>query len=210
MRSQYGDPQYYLVQTGLNWYLSVFHHLKVIGKEHIPTDRGCLIASNHDSFLDPPAVGCTVDPQPCYLARKTLFKPPIFDQLLPKLQAIPVDQENPDMVGLKKIIKATRDGYPVVIFPEGSRSWDGKLQPPMPGIGLVLAKTNAPVVPTRIFGAHDAWPRGHQPRPFKPVTVVMDKPFYPHSDASDKRTRYQEFGEEVMERIAQITNPLES
>lgn len=185
---------------------SAFYDLRLYGVENIP-EGGCLIASNHVSFLDPPALSCRLPHSPAFLARKTLFKPPLFDSLLPRLQAIPVDQENPDMVGLKRIIAVAKSGVPVILFPEGSRSYDGTIQPAMPGIGLVLSKASVPVVPTRIFGAHEAWPRGKRPRPFHPIRVVFGTPFTPRSDEPDKKLRYWKLGEQVMERIASLTLP---
>lgn len=197
---------YVIAQALADVAFSTFYDLKLYGTEHIP-DGGCLIASNHVSYLDPPALSCRLPQTPAFLARKTLFRPPLFDSLLPRLQAIPVDQENPDMVGLKRIIAMARSGVPVILFPEGSRSYDGILQPAMPGIGLVLSKSGVPVVPARIFGAHSAWPRGGRPRPFHPIRIVFGPAFTPQSDQADKKKRYQELGEQVMERIALLTLP---
>jgi 1-acyl-sn-glycerol-3-phosphate acyltransferase len=200
------SPIYLLAQALADLYFSTFHDLRLHGTENLP-EGGCLIACNHDSFFDPPAISCRLTCRPAFLARKSLFKPPAFDRLLPQLQAIPVDQENPDMVGLKRIIAEAKSGVPVILFPEGSRSFDGHLQPPMPGIGLVLSKSGVPVVPARIFGAHNAWPRGGRPLPFHPIRVVFGHPFQPQSDQPDKKMRYQQLGEQVMDRIASLTLP---
>ena len=77
-----------------------------------------------------------------------------------KLNVIPVDQEGGDRSALKALIRLLRAGHGVLVFPEGSRTLDGNLQPALPGVGFVIAKTLAPVVPMRIFGAHEALPRG--------------------------------------------------
>jgi 1-acyl-sn-glycerol-3-phosphate acyltransferase len=76
------------------------------------------------------------------------------------LNVIPVNQEGIDRSALKALIRVLKAGNAALVFPEGARTLDGKLQPAEPGLGLVIAKTLAPVVPMRIFGAHDALPRG--------------------------------------------------
>ena len=97
-------------------------------------------------------------------------------------------------------------GHGTVIFPEGSRTLDGNLQPALPGLGLVIAKTLAPVVPMRIFGAHAAFPRGGRPRIFRPITLVVGEPMrFSQADlAGHGRELYQRLSEAVMERIAAI------
>ena len=64
------------------------------------------------------------------------------------------------MSALKTIIKLVKGGECAIVFPEGERTLDGKMGPAQPGLGLVIAKTLAPVVPMRIFGAYEAFPRG--------------------------------------------------
>ena len=110
------------------------------------------------------------------------------------------------MSALKTVIKHVRNGEATVIFPEGSRTLDGELQPAQPGLGLVIAKTMAPVVPMRIFGAHRAFPRGGKPRPFTPITLVVGEPIFFTKEelAGSGRALYQSLSERVMERIAAI------
>ena len=119
-----------------------------------------ILASNHESYLDPPLVGSVSDRAIFFLARKTLLDGRFFGWLLPKLNVIPVDQEGSDRSALKALIRILRAGEGTLVFPEGERTLDGHLQPALPGLGFVIAKTLAPVVPMRIFGAREAWPRG--------------------------------------------------
>ena len=101
--------------------------------------------------------------------------------------------------------------WPVLgpIFPEGSRTWDGQLQPAQPGLGLIIAKTDVPVIPMRIFGAHHAFPRGGKPRLFTPITLVIGEPMYfgKADRTGEGRELYQRLSEQVMARIAQLTLP---
>ena len=136
-----------------------FFRYQVVGSEKLVQDGPVLIASNHESFLDPPLVGIAYNKSVYYLARKTLFKGPT-KWLYPRWNAIPVDQEAPDMSSLKKIIKMLKNGNQVVVFPEGARTLTGRLQPGEAGVGLIAAKSRAVIQPVRIFGAYEALPRG--------------------------------------------------
>ena len=164
---------------------------------------------NHESYLDPPLAGISAPRELFYLARKTLLNWPVLGPLFPKLNVIPVDQERADMSALKTVIKQVKAGQCTVIFPEGSRTPDGNLLPAQPGVGLIIAKTRCPVVPARIFGAHDAFPRGGKPRPFRRIQLVIEKPMeFSESDFhGNGRELYQRLSDKVMARIAKIEKP---
>ncbi|MHA3775591.1 lysophospholipid acyltransferase family protein [Verrucomicrobiota bacterium sgz303538] len=183
---------------------------RVVNQERIIEEGGALLAMNHQSYLDPPLAGIACKREIHYLARKTLMNWPILGPLFPKLNVVPVDQERADMSALKAIIRIVKAGECTVIFPEGSRTLDGNLQPAQPGLGLVIAKTHAPVVPMRIFGAYEAFPRGGKPR-MHPITLVVGEPMrFTEADlAGSGRDLYQSLSERVMERIAAIENPLQ-
>lgn len=179
------------------------------GTEHVPQAGGCIIACNHESYLDPPLVGIAAHRQIFYLARKTLLDWPILGPLFPKLNVIPVDQDRADMSALKTVIKRVKAGECTVIFPEGSRTLDGNFMPAQPGLGLVMAKTRCTVVPARIFGAHDAFPRGGKPHPFRRITLAVEAPmrFTDADYEGEGRELYQRLSERVLARIAEIKNP---
>ena len=141
------------------------------------------------------------------LARRTLLDGWFFGWLLPKLNVIPVDSESgKDRTALKALIRILRAGEGTLVFPEGQRSPDGKLQPAQPGLGLVIAKTLAPVVPMRIFGAFEAWPIHEKwPRPGR-VTVVVGEPIYfTEKDLEPAgKDLYQRLSQRVMDAIAAL------
>lgn len=182
---------------------------KVIHRKRAPKSGGLLLAMNHQSYLDPPLAAISCDREIFFLARKTLMKWPILGPLFPRLNVIPVDQERADMSALKTVIKQVRAGGCTIIFPEGARTLDGQLQPAQPGLGMVVAKTMAPVVPMRIFGAYEAFPRGGGKLRFCPVTVVIGEPM--HFTAEDitgaPREAYQRISDAVMARIAELKLP---
>ena len=179
---------------------------RVVHRERIIEEGGAILAMNHESYLDPPLAGIACRRELHFLARKTLLQWPVLGPIMPKLNVIPVDQERADMSALKTIIKLLRAGHATIIFPEGSRTLDGEIQTAQPGLGLVIAKTLAPVVPMRIFGAHRAFPRGGKPRLFTPITLVVGEPIYFTKDdlVGERRELYQRLSERVVERIAAI------
>jgi 1-acyl-sn-glycerol-3-phosphate acyltransferase len=179
---------------------------RVVHGERMINDGGVILAMNHQSYLDPPLAGIACKREIHYLAKKTLLDWPVIGPIFPKLRVIPVDQERADMSALKTVIKLVRGGECTIVFPEGSRTLDGDFLPALPGLGLVIAKTLAPVVPMRIFGAHEAFPRGGKPRPFRPITLVVGQPIFFSKDdlVGSGRELYQNLSERVMQRIISI------
>lgn len=133
--------------------------MRIIGRENLITEGPVLVASNHESFLDPPLIGNLYHTEMIYLARKTLFTP-VTRWVYTRWGAIPIDQDRPDMGSLKTIIRKLRDGHRVLVFPEGKRTADGHLGEAAPGIGLIAVKSGAVIQPVRIRGAREALPRG--------------------------------------------------
>ena len=166
-----------------------------------------ILAANHQSFLDPPLAGSVSDRAIYYLARRTLLNGWFMGWILPKLNVVPVDSETgKDRTALKALIRILRAGQGTLVFPEGQRTPDGKLQPVQPGLGLVIAKTLAPVVPMRIFGTYEAWPLHEKfPRPGR-VTVVVGEPiFFTQADiGAGGKEVYQALSQRVMDAIAAI------
>jgi len=165
-----------------------------------------ILAMNHQSYLDPPLAGIACDRAIYFLARRTLMDLPLFRWLLPKLNVIPVNQEGIDRSALKALIRVLKSGNAALVFPEGARTLDGNLQPAQPGVGLVIAKTLAPVVPMRIFGAHQALPRGGGGLHFVPITIVVGEPifFTPLERESPAKNRYEQISQRVMDAIAAL------
>lgn len=179
---------------------------RVVHGERVIQDGPVILAMNHESYFDPPLAGIACRRAIYYLARKTLLDVPVLGPILPKLNVIPVDQEGNDRSALKALIRALKANHGVLVFPEGSRTLDGKLQPGLPGVGLVIAKTLAPVVPMRIFGAHQALPRGGGKLRLHPITIVVGEPirFTAEEVAGNGREVYSRLSQRVMDAIAQL------
>ena len=145
----------------LNWAgFALSFSFKSRGSHHMPRQGPVLLIANHESFLDPLVVGLGVRRRIHYLARKTLFKNPLFGKYLHSVGTVPVDQEGVAKEGLRTSIDLLRGGKAMLIFPEGERSWTGKLQPFKPGIYLLLKKAPVPIVPVGVAGPYEAYPRG--------------------------------------------------
>ncbi|MEA3189325.1 MAG: 1-acyl-sn-glycerol-3-phosphate acyltransferase [Chthoniobacter sp.] len=187
----------------------IFFRFRVVHGERIVETGGAILAMNHQSFLDPPLAGICCRRPIHFLARKTLLKWPILGPIFPKLNVVPVDQERADMSALKTVIRLVKSGECTTVFPEGGRTENGELQPAQPGLGLIIAKTLAPVVPMRIFGAYEAFPRGAKRPKMHPITVVVGEPiqFTEEDLIGSGRDLYQKLSERVMERIAALSRP---
>lgn len=184
----------------------VLFSYRVIHRERLPEEGPLILAVNHQSFFDPPLAGICSRRGVYYLARKTLLKWPFFGPLFPAMNVIPVDRDGNDMAALKAVIRVIKGGNGVVLFPEGTRSKDGNLQPAQAGIGFVIAKTGAPVVPMRIFGSFDAFPKGAKFPRRTPITTVIGEPIYfSEADIPDSsRETYQCLSDRVMAAIAAL------
>src|ERR1700745_4032705 len=201
----------------MNFYYWVGYHLarlagrllfrfRVIHRERMIQNGPVILAMNHQSYLDPPLAGTACDRAIYFLARRTLLDVPLLGWILPKLNVIPVNQEGVDRSAIKALIRVLQAGNGVLFFPEGSRTLDGNLQAAEPGLGLVIAKTLAPVVPMRIFGAHEALPRGGGGLHFVPITIAIGEPIFFGADDLDPpgKNLYQRLGQRVMDAIAAL------
>src|SRR3989442_2478264 len=179
---------------------------RVVHRERMIQTGPVILAMNHQSYLDPPLAGIACDRAIYFLARRTLMDLPLLGWLLPKLNVIPVNQEGIDRSALKALIRVLKSGNGALVFPECSRTLGGNLQPAEPGLGLVIAKTLAPVVPMRIFGAHEALPRGGGGLHFMPITIVIGEPiFFTSADVkSREKNLYRRLSQRVMDAIAAL------
>ena len=184
----------------------VFFRMRVVHPERMVESGPLILAVNHTSYFDPPLAGICSRRGVYYLARKTLLQWPFFGPLFPAMNVIPVERDGNDMSALREVIKKIKEGNGVVLFPEGTRSKDGNIQPARAGIGFVIAKTGAPVLPMRIFGAYDAFPKNSKRLHFTQITVVIGEPlvFDPNDLASATRETYQMLSDRVMAAISAL------
>jgi 1-acyl-sn-glycerol-3-phosphate acyltransferase len=184
--------------------------LRTGGMRHMPMHGPALLVANHQSYLDPPLVGVAARRELIYLARKTLFRNRFFAGLIRAYNAVPIDQEGIGKEGLRTILEQLARRRAVLVFPEGARTADGRMQPLRPGIHLIIKRSPAPIVPVGIAGAYDAWPIWRPypvPAPlFLPasrrcIAVVIGPPLNPARYAALPR---DEAMGELFARIAEV------
>ena len=196
---------WYLLGYSLSKTLAkTFFNYRVIGAENMIEEGPCIIAANHCSYLDPPLVGVACKRAIHYLARKSLLDVPILGPILPELNVIPVDQKNADRSALMGAIRVVKNGGAVLIFPEGTRSPDGRFQCAQPGIGMIVAKTGAPVVPVRVRGSFEALSRDCKFPKGTPIAVQVGKRLIFNPEETKDRHSYQRTSERVLRAVESL------
>jgi 1-acyl-sn-glycerol-3-phosphate acyltransferase len=207
------NPVYFIGWSFYRALFATYFRWRVYNPERVPLQGPVILAANHASFLDPPLVGSGLKRDINYLARKSLFRYPGVGWILRAVNAVPVDRDGGGAAGLKAIMDRLRDGGGIILFPEGTRTADGKLQPARSGIGLTVIKSSAPVVPVRVFGTYEAW--GRQvgfPRPQR-VAIKYGEPMYFEQLRSEAKNcskpRLKEIYQEVADKIMAAIGRLE-
>lgn len=189
-----------MVQSMVRWFFrllfTMFYRVRVHGLENYPdnevkpeNDR-LLVCSNHQSFLDPIVLG-VVCPRPVnYLARKTLYRFKPLAVFLNFNDSIPIDLESTGLAGVKETLRRLKRNEAVVMFPEGTRSRDGEMQPLMPGFCLLAKRSKATLMPVGLSGCFDAYPpQALIPRPGVIHAVLGSPiPFEEYGHLSDEET----------------------
>ncbi len=189
---------------------SLFYRCETYGEEHVPREGGFLLACNHASFIDPPAFGGNCPRELHFFARKTLFVG-WFGKLIRDLNSIPIDRDgDSDFAAFKQVFRVLKQGGGLLVFPEGTRTRDGKLQGGRKGVGLIACKAGVPVVPARIYGSFEAFNRHARFPDWRPVINIcygpplLAKDFDPDSKSKE---RYQIAVDVIMEHIARLQAP---
>ncbi len=152
--------------------------LRRYGRRHIPKRGALLLVANHQSYLDPPAIGVCIHRQFHPVARAGLFHSAHFGGMIRMLNAIPIREDGRgDTAAMRTAIDLLNSGEVVLVFPEGSRSETGEIEEFKRGVSLLLKRTNCPVAPVAIDGAFEAWPRSRKrPKLFTRIGVLIGEP----------------------------------
>lgn len=133
---------------------------EVRGTGKVPLEGPLIIASNHASYMDPPAIGCCIPRPVGYMARETLFDNPLFGAWIRSLNAFPVDRDGDSRQAIRQACERLAEGWALLVFPEGTRTVTGHLQEVRGGAGMLAARSGAPVLPVYLWGSYQSWPRG--------------------------------------------------
>jgi 1-acyl-sn-glycerol-3-phosphate acyltransferase len=180
--------------------------------ERVPLLGPVILACNHASYIDPPLVGATLRRPIHYMARDSLFRWRWMRELLHSWNAVPVDRDGGGAAGLRVILNVLEARGAIIIFPEGTRSPDGQLRNARSGVGLIVVRSGAQVVPVRVFNTENAYGRPHRiPRPL-PVGVKFGRAIdfeqmrFEARSCSKARLKqiYQEIADSIMSAISKL------
>ena len=161
---------------------NIFGKFRVIGLENVPRTGGVLLAANHQSFMDPVLVAMVLPREMHFMARRSLFRNPVFRAIIVSYNAFAIERDTADVKGVKEAIARLEAGNILLVFPEGTRTENGKIGRMKPGIGMLAERAAVPIVPVLIDGAYEVWPKGALiPRPGR-IRLVFGKPLPPVTD----------------------------
>lgn len=152
------NPVYEVTRPMLRVLFTALWDLRVYGELHVPARGGAILASNHQSFLDPPLVGAALQRQLHFMARRTLFSNPVFGAIIRAYDAFPVERNAADLGAVRHAMRLLREGKLVLLFPEGTRTRTGRLGAPKAGVSMIAERAGVPIVPMLIEGAYGVWP----------------------------------------------------
>src|SRR5213596_2066050 len=181
---------------------AAYFRWRVYHPERVPLKGPVILAANHASFVDPPLVGSGLKREINYLARESLFRFPVVGAILRAVNSVPVDRDGGVAGGLKAVLGRLLAGGGIILFPEGTRTRDGQLQPARSGIGLTVIKSNAPVVPVRVFGTYQAFGRHMRfPKPRR-VAVKYGQPMHFEKLRAEAKTCSKQRLKEIYQQVA--------
>ena len=198
---------YGLLWVLFNGFFRTFLRLRVFGSEHFPRTGGIIVAANHASYSDIPILGCAIRRRVFFLGRFNFFSHILINWVIQRLGWIPLKTHRLDRKAFGEALNLLNNGKPVVIFPEGSRTEDGTLQPGRPGIGYLVAESQCQVIPAFISGTFTVLPPGAMWPRFVPVSVTFGKPLsFPKFQKNGRAKEfYEQVGLSVMEHIAELS-----
>ncbi|HDH53479.1 MAG TPA: 1-acyl-sn-glycerol-3-phosphate acyltransferase [Nitrospirae bacterium] len=197
---------YTIARFILSLLFKICFRIKVFGRENfLPEDRPVIVAPNHVSFLDPMIVGVSAPRKLNYLARNTLFRFRLFAKILYMVRVSPIKRQTGDINAFKLALNRLSQGDALLIFPEGTRSEDGKLQSPKSGIGFLQVASGVSILPCYIKGSMEAWPRHSALPRFNPVSVYFGRPLrFDEKFPGSKKEQYMHVAREVIRAINQL------
>jgi 1-acyl-sn-glycerol-3-phosphate acyltransferase len=181
---------YQFVRFVVRTYLHLRFRIKIEGMANIPSE-GCILAMNHQSNYDPLLVGVHTPRKMFIMAKEELFKNRFFAWLITEMGSFPVKRGSADLKSLKHTLKLIKEGNIFSIFIEGTRSQTGEMQEPKKGIGFIVDRSKAHVIPTYIYGVKGGWR--------SPAGVIFGSPV-----SLEGLTDYEEIAAKVASAIEEL------
>lgn len=202
------NPLYRFYWLVLQVITRLFLGLDKKGVENIPESGGAIVACNHRSQADPPIIGASLPRRIFYFAKAELFGKWYSSVLIEKLYTIPIKRGMFDRNALDIAVDVVRNGDWLLVFPEGTRSRDGKLKAGKAGAAKVSFETGVPIIPACITNSNRIKSVLFSN---KRVAVRFGRPIYPkeyeHLEAGKERLR--RMTADVMSRIGELINAVE-
>jgi 1-acyl-sn-glycerol-3-phosphate acyltransferase len=195
-----------LFRPGVHALSRAYFGLRLHGTEHIPPEGAVVIVPNHQTYADPPLVTIPVRRPVYYMAWSRLFDIPVFNRVIRLLRAFPVDIHTRDARATREAVRLLQTGAALMIFPEGERTPDGRLQSFKPGAFRLAVSAKASILPVTILGGDRAWPPGRLlPRPGR-ISITYH-PVLQASATLDARAAAQDLAARTREAILSAMPP---
>jgi 1-acyl-sn-glycerol-3-phosphate acyltransferase len=180
---------YWLARWACRLFCMLFFHFRMYGTKNVPNNGAVILASNHQSYLDPILCGVALKRHLYYVARDSLFENKFFALLIKSVNAIPVKRGTADIAAMRSVIGKLKEGKGVCLFPEGTRTSDGRIAALKPGFGLLCRRSEATIVPVLIDGAFECWPRYKKIFSLGEITVCYGEAITPEQlkNMSDRK-----------------------
>lgn len=191
---------YTLLQIIFSFLFRILFRAEIIRANNMPPEGGVILAANHLSNWDPPLLATFLSRPVSYMAKKELFDIPIFNQIIRKCHAFPVRRGAADRGAIKAALEELKRGRCVGLFPEGTRSRDGRVHKAEAGVALLAAMGKVPVVPAAIIGTDKIFSRGSF---FPQLTIMYGEPLFFEGKHNDKEA-LQAFSKKIMEEIVKM------
>jgi 1-acyl-sn-glycerol-3-phosphate acyltransferase len=194
---------YWIIRNSVRfWFFMLTGGFRVVDAKNVPKSGPLILAPNHSSFLDPPALACALPRMTTFMAKEELFRNKLFGWLISSVGSFPVRRGTTDMEAIRNAAKLLESGSALLIFPEGTRNDGDTMLPINRGVELLARKSGASVVPVGIVGTHIKWGKGRKRKLFQKVTVNFGEPIRPEDFGDSKAA----FAEELAKRIAGLCN----
>lgn len=185
--------------------IKLYWWVRALGRENVPSDRGAIIASNHVAAIDPVLICMVFWRQVVWLAKVELVKAKRIAWFFRGAGVVPVDRDAPQDESIEAAVRAVKEGKLFGIFPEGSRSPDGRVYKGYTGVARVAQRSGAPVIPTAVIGSSRSHQKGR--RIARPVACIVrfGEPMYFEIRAGEtEHAAHRRFTDEVLDAIAAL------
>jgi 1-acyl-sn-glycerol-3-phosphate acyltransferase len=200
-------PYYAFCRFFTFWGGVLYFRARAYGQHNVPAHGGVLLVSNHQSYMDPPLVASLLHRECHFMARDTLFNSTAFARLIRSVNAFPVKRGETDIGAIKQTLRLLKQGQIVVMFPEGTRTSDGRIGRVRPGLDAIARKARVPILPALIDGVFQVWPRTQVLPSMGDVVIQYAPPIMPQ-DYVDMTA--EQLVETIRERWLEMQHALHS